>query len=159
MKTQQVNLYIFIIAFFIFFQSCDPNKVYEDNTKIPEGVWDRNNKISFNVEITDTISPYNLYINIRNTGMYQMSNIYLFVTAKFPENTIYVDTVECILADEKGKWLGSGLGDIIDNQIPYRKNIKFPKSGTYIFTYEQGMRTQKLPFIMDVGLRVEKVEK
>jgi gliding motility-associated lipoprotein GldH len=68
------------------------------------------------------------------------------------------DTIEVILADNRGKWLGSGLGDIWDLQQIYKENIRFAQQGRYTFEYQQAMRTEKLPFILDVGLRVEKVK-
>jgi gliding motility-associated lipoprotein GldH len=64
--------------------------------------------------------------------------------------------VQIILADERGKWLGKGLGDIWDYQQLYKENVRFAQKGEYIFEYEQAMRLEKLPFILDVGLRVEK---
>ena len=68
------------------------------------------------------------------------------------------DTLECILADEKGKWLGNGLGDIYDNQILFKKNVRFPLAGKYTFEIQHGMRADIVPLIMDVGLRIAKTE-
>jgi gliding motility-associated lipoprotein GldH len=87
-----------------------------------------------------------------------MSNLYLFVTTTAPSGHSVRDTVEVILADEKGKWLGSGLGDIWDLQQLYKQNVRFAQRGKYRFEYEQAMRTEKLPFVLDVGLRVEKAD-
>jgi gliding motility-associated lipoprotein GldH len=95
---------------------------------------------------------------VRNTSLYPMSNLYLFITTIAPSGHSIRDTVEVILADEKGKWLGSGLGDIWDLQQLYKENVRFAQQGRYIFEYEQAMRTEKLPFILDVGLRVEKAD-
>ena len=63
-----------------------------------------------------------------------------------------------VLADEKGKWIGSGMGDLYDNQIPFKKNVRFPLAGIYSFEIQQGMRMENVPLIMDVGLRIEKAE-
>jgi gliding motility-associated lipoprotein GldH len=136
--------------------SCDSKRVYEQNYDIPDYIWDQKNPIYFEVPITDTISLHNVYINIRNTSGYGYSNIYLFLDTKYPNNTISRDTIECILADPAGKWLGDGSGDIWDNQILFKKNVRFKQIGTYKFRYEQAMRMSKLPMIMDVGLRIEK---
>jgi gliding motility-associated lipoprotein GldH len=136
--------------------SCDPNRVFEKNIRIPDGIWDRNNPVRFEVVVEDTITPHNLYINVRNTGMYPVSNLYLFVTTIAPSGHTIKDTVQVILADERGKWLGKGLGDIWDNQKLYKEQVRFAQKGEYIFEYEQAMRLEKLPFILDVGLRVEK---
>ena len=53
-----------------------------------------------------------------------------------------------------GKW----NGDIYDNQIPFKRNVKFPAAGKYMFEIQQGMRIDNIPLIMDVGLRIEKAE-
>ena len=136
--------------------SCDPDSVFEKNIRIPDGIWNRNNPVRFEVVVEDTITPHNLYINVRNTGMYPVSNLYLFVTTIAPSGHTIKDTVQVILADERGKWLGKGLGDIWDNQKLYKEQVRFAQKGEYIFEYEQAMRLEKLPFILDVGLRVEK---
>jgi gliding motility-associated lipoprotein GldH len=136
--------------------SCDSKRIYEQNMDIPENIWDQKNPVYFDVPITDTTSLHNIYINIRNASGYGFSNIYLFLDTKYPNNTISRDTIECILADPSGKWLGDGSGDIWDNQILFKKNVRFKQMGTYKFRYEQAMRMPKLPMIMDVGLRIEK---
>jgi len=154
MRLGNFILLITFSAVLIF--SCDPNRVYEKNIRIPDGLWDRNKPVRFELIVEDTITPHNPYINVRNAGMYPVSNIYLFVTTVAPSGHSIKDTVQIILADEKGKWLGKGLGDIWDNQQLYKENVRFAQKGKYVFEYEQAMRLEKLPFILDVGLRVEK---
>lgn len=150
-------VYIFgSILLLMALSACDSKRVFEQNVDIPEYIWDKENAIYFDVPITDTVSLHNIYINIRNASGYGFSNIYLFLDTKYPNNTISRDTIECILADPSGKWLGDGSGDIWDNQIPFKKNVRFKQMGTYKFRYEQAMRMPKLPMIMDVGLRIEK---
>lgn len=139
------------------FCACDKKRIYEENTEIKESIWNRNDKVKFSVDIKDTITPHNVYVNIRNAGEYPFRNIYLFITTS-SKGIIIKDTFEAILADEKGKWYGSGLGDLWDNQLIYKKNIRFPHTGIYDFEFEQGMRTENLPYIVDVGLRIEKAK-
>ena len=138
--------------------SCDPARVYEKNIRIPDGVWDREKPVKFEVPVKDTVTSHNLYVNVRNTSLYPFSNLYLFVTTTAPSGDFIRDTVEIILADEKGKRMGSGLGDIWDLQQLYKQNVRFAQRGTYRFEYEQAMRMERLPFVLDVGLRVEKTD-
>ena len=63
----------------MIFIACDKNRIYEENIKINDDLWDKNNKTSFNINIIDTITLHNLYINIRNSGDYQYSNVFLFI--------------------------------------------------------------------------------
>jgi gliding motility-associated lipoprotein GldH len=148
--------YLIFLSLILVLSSCDPNRVFEKNTKIPEGIWSKDNIIQFELQIEDTITSHNLYVNLRNTSLYPMSNLYLFITTTAPSGHTVRDTVEVILADEKGKWLGSGLGDIWDLQQLYKQKVRFAQRGTYKFDFEQAMRNEKLPFVLDVGLRVEK---
>ncbi|HXC05692.1 MAG TPA: gliding motility lipoprotein GldH, partial [Bacteroidia bacterium] len=134
--------------------SCDRNRVFEKNEEIKDYVWDVKDIKKFDVTITDTLTPHNFYINVRNADGYQYSNLYLFVKTIFPNGKFARDTLECVLANEEGRWLGKGLGDIWDNQILFKRGKRFPLKGNYSFLIEQGMRQPKLPMIMDVGMRI-----
>ena len=153
------GLFFLVVISFFFLTSCDSRRVFEENVDIPEYLWDVKNKISFEVNIDDTTSLHNLYVNVRQASHYPYANLYLFILIKFPNGKLAKDTLECVLADASGKWKGDGLGDIWDNQILWKPNVKFPIKGKYTFEYEQAMRIEKLPFIMDMGLRVEKAQK
>lgn len=133
--------------------------LFQDNYSIPNKSWEIGNNITFDVEVKDTITGYDFYIDLRNEANYPYANIYMFVNTTFPSGKSAQDTVECILADRTGRWLGSGLGGVIDNHILFKQNIRFPKEGTYSFTFEQGMRNEALPAILDVGISIEKHRK
>jgi gliding motility-associated lipoprotein GldH len=148
--------HILIVLVTAAFSSCDTRRVYEENKEIPEHTWSNKNIVPFTVDIKDTLSLHNVYINIRNAGDYTYSNIYLFLNTSYPDGKMSRDTVECILADNNGRWLGKGSGDVWDNQVLFKRGVRFKQAGIYKFTYEQAMRVESLPQIMDVGLRIEK---
>jgi len=144
------------ISLALLFAACDENRLYEEYKAIPGKTWDRNNKISFETNIEDTAQVYNVYINVRHTGDYAYSNLYIFLTTTFPDGTQVRDTLNCTLQDETGRWMGEGLGDLWDNHIVFKPLVKFSRRGKYVFEYEQAMRQEKLEGIADVGLRIEK---
>lgn len=148
-------LWVVMMAMICF---CDRNRVYEEYIPLPDHQWNRTNVLVFNVEITDTVNPHNIYVNVRNGGQYQYSNLFLFIKTISPSGHWIRDTVECTLADEKGRWLGSGLGDIATLQVPYKVNVRFPYPGLYSFEIEQAMRTQQLKHLFDIGLRIERMK-
>lgn len=135
--------------------SCDRNVVFEENVKLPENRWEQGNAIVLKTNIEDTINPHNLYINVRNAGGYQFSNLFLFFNTESPSGKRERDTVELTLADASGKWLGDGMGDIYDNRILFKRSFRFPEKGEYTFRLEQAMRVDPLPQIMDAGIRIE----
>ncbi len=151
----RANLTIVIILFFAF-TSCDRTGVYEENIDTSNSTWAENNIAKFIAPIEDTVSYNNIYINIRNTTDYPNCNLFLFIATTSPAGATQIDTIECSLADDQGKWLGKGFGYIRDNQIPYKRNVRFPQKGDYKFEIKQAMRTDSLIGISSVGVRVEK---
>lgn len=147
------NLLFLILI--VALSACDNNRVYEENLPVPGAVWNRTKTVSFSVPIEDTVSMHNVYINVRHNGKYEHSNLFLFVNITSPDKEILRDTIECVLADEKGNWLGSGLGDLYFNQLLYKNQVVFPRKGNYVFEIEQAMRINDLKNIEDVGVRVE----
>jgi gliding motility-associated lipoprotein GldH len=137
------------------FVACDRSTVFEKNISIPEYRWDMNNVLRFEVEIKDTASAYNIYLNVRNGSNYPYSNLFLFMNTMAPGGMMARDTVELVLADETGKWLGSGIGSLRDSRILFKKNYRFPRAGTYRFSLQQAMRVNPLPEIADAGIRIE----
>lgn len=143
--------------FIIFFIGCDVRKVFEENSEIPGSLWNKNQLVPFQFNITDTSLAYNIYLNVRHTGLYQYRNIWIKVYTTLPSGEKNEKLVELMLAEPSGKWLGSGMGDIWDNSILVQKNVKFPLNGEYKIELQHYMRKDILPFIMDVGVRVEKM--
>lgn len=148
----------YILFLSVFLASCNSSVVFEENVKITDYSWDMSNVITLEAEVTDTITPCNIYINVRNASGYQFSNLFLFLNTKTPAGQVARDTVELILADESGRWLGDGMGDIWDNRILFKQRFTFPRTGIYRFELQQAMRINPLPQIMDVGIRIEKAE-
>lgn len=153
---RQFFISILTLSLFIGTIACDKKKVFEAYHQIDEKGWNKDSVVVFNVHLSDTIKNHNLYVNIRNKGTYAYSNIYLFLTIGSPDGAMRTDTVEFTLAEPSGKWRGSGIGGLHDNQIPYKSSVYFPRKGDYKFMIKQGMRDNVLQGIRDVGFRVEK---
>lgn len=119
--------------------------------------WDKDSLLLFDVTIDDTLSTYNLYVNIRNSSIYSYQNFWFFTDCISPKNVKLSDTTECYLADERGKWLGSGVGSLFEMPVLMDKNVKFDTTGVYRYEIRHGMREDVLEGINDIGLRVEKV--
>ncbi len=152
------SIILFAVIAVLFFASCDNTVVFEQNQKIEKSLWDVDKPVVFTAQITDTIHAQNVYLNIRNAGSYPFSNLFLFINTRFPGGQLDRDTAEIMLANADGKWLGNGLGDIWDNRILFKHNVRFPQAGEYRFELIQAMRMNPLSGMMDVGLRIEKAE-
>lgn len=139
--------------------SCSKQSVYNEYKELPASGWSKDSTACFNVPITDTQQDYRVLVNVRNRGDYQTQNLWLFVSYQAPDKSIKKDTLECYLADNKGKWLGSGFGSMYDMPVLYIKNMKFAKAGNYKFCIKHGMRDSSLVGINDIGLEIQKNDK
>jgi len=151
------SIFGFTIITMIFF-SCDDNRVYEKNADFNTRYWLVSEKPEFEFEI-DTLQSYNLFCNVRNSLDYPYARLFITYYLQDSSGTVLEkELVRQLLFDEKtGEPKGdSGLGDIYDHRIPLKLNRKFPYSGKYKIAFQQFMRTDSLPGILAVGLRVEK---
>lgn len=146
---------IFAIILFLPF-SCQRNVEFDQFSTIDKSGWSWNDPLTFEVELNDTVNLYDLFIQVRHTVDYPMSNLYMFVKVAGPSGQSLTDTVNFILAESDGMWLGSGVGKLKELRLLYRKNTLFTDPGIYTFVIEQGMRNPSLP-VTDIGIRIEKV--
>ncbi len=142
----------------ILLASCNDNAVYFSYQPISGNSWNKDSVCVFDVKIDSVDQPCNLYVNTRNRGEYPYQNIWLFIKQIAPDSVVTNDTIEFYLADEFGKWLGTGVGSVYNMPVLYRQNYKFSKKGLYRFEIQHGMRDSLLTGINDVGLKVEKAE-
>ena len=152
-KLNYISL-ILISSLFLLI-SCDGTRIYEVNKEINNADWEKDLVQEFDFEINDTELYYNVIINIRNKNNYAYSNLYLFIEMSSPLEKFFTDTLEFQLADQKGKWTGSGVGNLWQNQVSLLSNVKMLEQGNYKINISQGMRDKNLIGISDVGVRVE----
>jgi gliding motility-associated lipoprotein GldH len=158
-KKPNRNPILFLIVLSLLLSSCNSNVVFTDSIEIKENIWQLMDIPVFNVTINDTVNSNNLFFTIRTGSDYPFRNIFFFVTATSPDGKNLTDTLQYYLADEKGKWYGKGFGDIHELSLPYKSNVFFPARGKYLFKIQHGMRTEGLPGVYDIGLRIEKISK
>lgn len=148
---------IIVLLSSLFVIACDSNRLIDENKDLPVQGWNYQNKLIFDVPITDTIAQYNLFLNVRISADYLFSNLYLNLHTTTPSMQKQTERKELILADENGKWLGKGLGDLYDYQVPVKEKFRFKENGIYRFELEQNMRNDTLSSVISSGIRLEKV--
>ena len=160
-KENNTSLFIQAILLILFINliSCNPGISYADSEKIPGYTWNASNIISFEVPVKDTVNSFDINLIIRTDKSYPYRNLFLFIRTTSPGKISIKDTIEYFLADEKGYWYGSGLGDVNDLSVPFKTNVLFPEEGTYIFNIQHGMRDQNLEGVTDIGIQIRKRKK
>jgi len=146
-----------LIGTIVMFISCDSSIVFEEYKSFENQNWNTDSAAFFNYTITDTTSTNTVKIKLRHTVEYEFQNLILFV------ETDVIDTVELMLANKEGMWLGGGIGDVREFEFEYQNAKLFSKKGNYSFKIEQAMRygmaekIQVLNNVLAVGLSIEKL--
>ena len=155
---QNAILFILTAITTMVLTSCDPNRLYETNTTIIDQKWSYADIKSYTVDVKDTVTRYNIYINIRHSFQFDWRNLYLQVGTQLPDGKKLEKRVNVPLCEPDGKWYGSCVGDNCDIPVMIQHDAKFPMPGRYTFTLRQDMRTDPLVNIKSVGLRIEKAK-
>lgn len=148
----------FVLLLIAILSSCgNKNVIFDESVVISNASWDNKEFPYFDVEVEDTLSAYNFYLNIRHLENYRYSNFYMFLHTTFPNGNQTHDTIELVLAYPDGRWIGDGSGSMRNNNILLNNNLYFPLKGNYHFEIEQAMREPVLEGVADVGICFEKV--
>ncbi len=142
----------------ILISSCDKNRYYDKNITIERKGWDYGETKKFDITITDTTAAYNIYVNVRHTDDYEFKNIWLNITAIFPDSSTHENKINVELAKPDGEWIGNCVDDICYTTVLIQSNTSFQLPGNYIFEIEQDMRVKTLTNILDIGLKIEKLD-
>lgn len=137
---------------------CGPAPYFHENTKIDPNGWKGSDAITYTFDISDTEQAYDFILSLRHSEAYPYSNLFLFVQLDFPNGKTSVDTLECVLADERGRWNGKRTGQLVDHRILMNSRKIFPLEGSYHLKIRQAMRHDPLPEVHDVGFSLVKWE-
>ena len=147
-------LFILTSLVCILLTSCNRKEVYSAFHTLPSFGWEQDSILEYTLNAPDTINDYELLIILRHTERYPYQNFWMFVGEKHGNLHMHTDTIECTVADNHGRWLARGLHH---HELPllYKSHYRFPVEGEYTITIQQGMRTDCLPGIVDVGLIIQ----
>lgn len=158
MNNLVVKIFLGLIVV-VSMMACNTNTLYDNSMRVGNPAWHADSIARFEVAIEDTTLDYQSGILIRNSGDYAYQNLWLFVTEIAPDSTITCDTIEYYLADNYGRWLGSGIGSLYTNIYYYKEDLHYSQEGVYTYEIRQGMREEELRGITNVGIQIMKNRK
>lgn len=154
--------FIYIILFVclaVGFSSCQEKEIYYHFEEIKDAKWSKYDTLVFDIDSTlfELNKPYNITIEVTNNINYPYQNIWFFVQTDFGYNSIFSEiSKEYLLADEFGRWKGSGFGSLYQTSLSFDKQVTFDTKRNYQIRVQQGMRDEPLVGIEKVGIKIEK---
>lgn len=149
------NSWSLILFGSLIFFSCDTKLTYETFRKVDETAWNYHNVQQFIIPIQEE-ENLRMSIALRNTAAYQKANIWLFLTLQSPSGKEQRDTLNCLLADDYGYWLGSGFSGLYLTEHPISEVTRFNEKGDWKLTITHGMRDDNIKGIKEVGVLLRK---
>ena len=142
----------------LFLMSCE-NASQKVEMKNLKGTWNKKTEQKFDFKINDAQNSKNIIFVVRNNNDYPYSNIRFIVNfTEARTKNKKVDTLNYVLAQPNGEWVGKGFGDTKETLFQYKLNYKFPANGDYSIGVIQAMRADNLIGIEDLGLKIETVK-
>lgn len=131
--------------------SCSvPNETPGEFIGLPDEGWEYGSTLTFNAAGDTLAAPIDhIDLSVRHTNDYPYANLWLEVSYDTADTTA-VDTFDIRLADEYGKWLGSGSGPTIQHtQAIHPRQVPAPGSP---FNIRHIMRVDRVNDIEQIGL-------
>lgn len=147
--------YLFLLA---FVTACEQPAVWEKTVAFPRHEWAPWYKPWITLEVNDTASLYNLFAVVRHGAAFRYNNLLMNYTYIVPGDTAKTIKVNLPLGDNK-HWLGDTLGEIIETRVKVNSKPVKLKSGNNIFVLQQLMPGDALQHLLNIGVRIEKVNK
>lgn len=144
------------LSLFVFTTACLQPSFYDQNQEITGQEWSNKEVKSFSVPVKDSTSRYAFFLKARHAYTYPFSNLAIRLTIKDQNFSEKEYLVKLKLAENDGKWKGTGTGNLFSMEFPILEGFHFRDTGTYTIQVSHAMETNPLPGIKDIGLRIQK---
>lgn len=134
--------------------ACDKQTVYHSFHSLPGEGWRRQDTLTFDVEVNDSLTRYKLFLETRNRISYPYRELSLSVRCLSADSLPSpADTIQLMLATPEGIWTGEGWGGLYQNSVP-AGSIRIGKPGTYRIQVAYTLPDERLPGLNDVGIKL-----
>ncbi|MBK5194736.1 MAG: gliding motility lipoprotein GldH [Proteiniphilum sp.] len=161
MRTRTDILFFVAGALFSLLISCSEGEEYYRFHHIEKGKWYRDSTLIFTMDSLNISAgrAYDVTIEISSGYIYPYRNLWLRIDHNLADTLLRSDTLHYRLADEHGKWLGSGVGGLNQLSLPFLSSIPLYMPHLYRLTIAHVMSDDPLTGIEKVGLKVTEVHR
>lgn len=154
----QTKSILFLALTALFLSGCIHINLFEKQVNIPKQEWNYDFSPEFKFDIRDSSSRFLIYVTLRHTDLYQFNNLWLRIGSMAPGDTMKFQNINLQLASGNS-WEGTGMDDIYEvRKLISAGPVSFVKPGEYTFRISQIMRDNPLKYILNVGIRLEKID-
>lgn len=156
MKPHSLTYLLFLSVFAVILGSCGEQHFYQRSITLEEGLWNYEDTLTYEVEIKDTTSRYDIGLRIRHSKDYPSENLYIRILTFFPDDQTLGQTLSLDFADHTGQWYGNCNGQTCTVHIVLQENAIFNQIGIHRFQLVQYMRIDPVEEIENVDFFLDK---
>ena len=145
---------VLLVVISVLLLSCQQGVVFTEFRSVGPSGWSADSVLVFAPVLVDSVATYDMQLTVRHTDRYAYQNLWMFVDVRQDSLVLRRDTIEVMLANERGEWLGGGVSKYTLPLLYLEGELL--KKGGYDILVQQGMREDILRGITDVGLKVIK---
>lgn len=155
------NIFLLCIGLFsASLSSCSEGEAYSHFHHLEKGKWHRDSLLVFSIDSVITFgTAYDVTVELTTNHGYPYRNLWLLVDHNLADSLIRTDTLRCLLANEHGKWLGSGAGGLNQLSLTYRSFIPRDSVYNYRLVIRHGMDGTLLRGVEKVGIKLFESDK
>lgn len=148
----------FLLSFCALILGCGSDYMYEKSYPIDSSNWTYADRLDFTFDIEDSLSIYNLWLEVEHSVDYDYQNLYTRIHTRFPSGQELTEALSLELADKIGRWYGDCNSRNCSLKIPIQQGAFFDQLGTYQITVEQFMRKDPINGIRTISFMVEQTD-
>ncbi len=136
--------------------SCEHRETYYHFYELKNAQWSKTDTLYFNIDSSQIVlnTPVDVQVELNNNSDYPYRNIWLFIQDDFANDKFVKYEKQYELADDMGKWFGSGFGSLYQLSLNYKERVLFTQKRNYQIKIVQGMRDEPLTGIEKVGVKI-----
>jgi len=149
---------LFFLLFIICLGSCSA-PYHLEFTEFSQG-WKNTEPAEFNFK--GDLTSKNMSLILRHNNDYDYANIFLITELSSTHSLTQTDTLEFLLSNPTGQWLGDKKLTLIEHKLPYKQSVILVKDSLYSLKVRTSMRLNdhvkpiaNLEGIIGLGLLIE----
>ena len=141
---------------FSFLLSCAEGEAYYRFHHIDKGKWYRDSTLVFRMDsiALHPAKKYDVTIEISTNRAYPYRDLWVQIDQNLTDTLFRSDTLHYRLADDYGRWLGSGAGGLNQLSLPYLSSVPLDTTYPYAVHIRQTMTDDPLTGVEKVGVKV-----
>ena len=142
-----------IIVLAIVLNSCETTEFL----KFSDG-WKNTEPVEFNFK--GDLNSKNISLILRHNNDYDYANIFLITELNSTQSLTQTDTLEFLLSNPSGQWLGDKKLTLIEHKLPFKKSIILAKKRYFLIYFSMRLNDHVRPIanlegIIGLGLLIE----